>query len=313
MVLFHLALFLLLMKPNDSVGAPGVFIFGDSLADSAEMLGLPYAPPFSDPSTSGQQTLQGVNYASAAAGILDETGKQYMGPTPFNKQIEHFQQTVSRIYTMFGQNSTAVYEYLSRIVIIVSIGSNDYLNNYLRPDIYSTSSQYTPLAFSNLLVQQIAQQLVTLYNMGARRFVVYSLGPIGCTPNQLVGQSCAERVNQMVVLFNSALRSLIIDLNLHLPGARLSYVDVYGILTDILINPSTYGFSVTGQGCCGVENGRAQWNCIAGATPCNNRNSYIFWDSLHPTEAVSRVVAQRSFLGPPSDIYPLNIQQLASM
>lgn len=77
--------------------------------------------------------------------------------------------------------------------------------------------------------------------MGARRFVVYGVGPIGCTPNQLAGQNCADRVNQMVVLFNSALRSLIIDLNLHLTGAYLAYVDVYGMLTDVLTNPISYG------------------------------------------------------------------------
>lgn len=73
------------------------------------------------------------------------------------------------------------------------------------------------------------------------------------------------------------------------------------------------GFSVTSQGCCGVENGRVQWSCIAGAAPCNNRNSYVFWDSLHPTEALNRIVAQRSFMGPQSDVYPFNIQQLVSI
>ncbi|XP_010258913.1 PREDICTED: GDSL esterase/lipase At1g71250-like [Nelumbo nucifera] len=346
------SLFLLLVvQSGDSANVPAIFIFGDSLSDSgnnnyiptlaksnyppygidfplgptgrfsngklvvdilAEMLGLPYAPPFSDPSTMNNlQILQGVNYASATAGVLDETGKQYMGSIPFNRQIDDFQQTVSRIYTLFGQNTTAMNAYISKALMMVSIGSNDYLNNYLRPDIYSTSTQYTPLAFSNLLVQQIAQQLLALYNMGARKFVVYSLGPIGCTPNQLVGQSCADKVNQMVLLFNSALRSLIIDLNLHLPGVDFAYADAYGIITDILVSPNSYGFSVTWQGCCGA--GNLQWNCIAGTAPCNNRNSYIFWDSLHPTEAVNRVVAQRSFAGPPSDIYPFNIQQLASI
>lgn len=256
--------------------------------------------------------LQGINYASGAAGILDDTGKQYMGPISLSKQIENFRQTVSNIYALFGQNATELYAYLSNVLVIVSVGSNDYLNNYLRPDLYPTSSQYSPLAFSNLLVQQIAQQLVALYNMGARRFVVYGVGPIGCTPNQLAGQNCADRVNQMVVLFNSALRSLIIDLNLHLTGANLAYVDVYGILTDVLTNPISYGFSVTAQGCCGVDSGGAQY-CIAGTTPCSNRNAYVFWDSLHPTEALNGIIAHRSFMGPPSDVYPFNIQQLASM
>lgn len=78
--------------------------------------------------------------------------------------------------------------------------------------------------------------------MGIRRFMVYALGPLGCTPNQLMGgQNCNDRVNQMVMLFNSALRSLIIDLNIHLPASALSYADVYGMVSDILINPTPYG------------------------------------------------------------------------
>lgn len=157
------------------------------------MLGLPYAPPFTDPSMSDPQVFQGVNFASAAAGILDETGKEYvndllnslipcplnvqfklcfdmgmtgtgsffqMGPIPLTKQIDNFRQTLPRIYSLLGQNASAMASYLNKVLVVVSIGSNDYLNNYLRPDLYPTSSQYTPLAFSNLLVQQIAQQLV---------------------------------------------------------------------------------------------------------------------------------------------------------
>ncbi|KAK6920333.1 GDSL lipase/esterase [Dillenia turbinata] len=340
-------------KASESNSAPAIFVFGDSLVDSgnnnyiptlaksnyppygittgrfsngklavdliAELLGLPYPPPYCDPSTNGPQMLRGVNYASAASGILDDTGEQYdeflyfvpMGPIPLSKQIDNFRETATRIFGLFGQNVTAMNVYMSRVLVIMSVGNSDYLNNYLRPDLYTTSTQYSPLAFSNLLVQQIGHQLLALYNTGVRRFVVYSLGPIGCTPNQLVGQNCNDRVNQMVVLFNSALRSLIIDLNLHFPGANLAYGDVYGIVSDVLINPTPYGFSVSIQGCCVVDTGRAQWNCIAGIAPCSNRNAYVFWDSLHPTEALNRIIAQRSYAGPQSDIYPFNIQQLA--
>jgi len=41
-------------------------------------LGIPYLPPFADPNTVGTRILHGVNYASAAAGILDETGQHYV-------------------------------------------------------------------------------------------------------------------------------------------------------------------------------------------------------------------------------------------
>lgn len=42
------------------------------------MLGIPAPPPFADPATSGARISGGVNYASAAAGILDETGQHYV-------------------------------------------------------------------------------------------------------------------------------------------------------------------------------------------------------------------------------------------
>ena len=42
------------------------------------MLGIPYLPAFADPTTVGTRVLNGVNYASAAAGILDETGQHFV-------------------------------------------------------------------------------------------------------------------------------------------------------------------------------------------------------------------------------------------
>jgi len=42
------------------------------------MFGVPSPPPYADPSTTGARILNGVNYASAAAGILDESGRNYV-------------------------------------------------------------------------------------------------------------------------------------------------------------------------------------------------------------------------------------------
>ena len=45
---------------------------------AGRMLGIPYLPAFADPTTFGTRVLNGVNYASAAAGILDEPGRHYV-------------------------------------------------------------------------------------------------------------------------------------------------------------------------------------------------------------------------------------------
>lgn len=50
------------------------------LSLAAEQLGLPLIPAYSE--ASGDQVLHGVNYASAAAGILDITGRNFVSTSP---------------------------------------------------------------------------------------------------------------------------------------------------------------------------------------------------------------------------------------
>lgn len=45
---------------------------------AAELLGLPLIPAYSQASNSADQMLHGVNFASAAAGILDNTGRNFV-------------------------------------------------------------------------------------------------------------------------------------------------------------------------------------------------------------------------------------------
>ncbi|ESR54834.1 hypothetical protein CICLE_v100203322mg, partial [Citrus x clementina] len=57
-------------------GPTGRFSNGYTMVDEiAELLGLPLIPAYSE--ASGAQVLHGVNYASAAAGILDITGRNF--------------------------------------------------------------------------------------------------------------------------------------------------------------------------------------------------------------------------------------------
>ncbi|KAH1064766.1 hypothetical protein J1N35_029753 [Gossypium stocksii] len=57
-------------------GPSGRFTNGKNVIDlPGEMLKLPcLIPPFSDPSTKGSKVVHGVNFASGASGILDDSG-----------------------------------------------------------------------------------------------------------------------------------------------------------------------------------------------------------------------------------------------
>lgn len=73
------------------------------------------------------------------------------------------------------------------------------------------------------------------------------------------------------------------------------------------------GFSVIDRGCCGIGRNRGQITCLPFQTPCPNRDRYVFWDAFHPTAAVNIILARKAFFGTSHEVYPVNIQQLATM
>ncbi|KAL4032144.1 hypothetical protein IC575_005208 [Cucumis melo] len=293
-------------------GPTGRFSNGYTMVDEiAELLGLPLVPAFSQ--VSGPQSLHGVNYASAAAGILDVTGRNFVSRIPFNQQIRNFENTLDQISNNLG--AASVGQSIGRCMFFVGMGSNDYLNNYLMPN-YPTRNQYNAQQYADLLVSQYAQQLTRLYNLGGRRFVIAGLGLMGCIPSILAQSpsgSCSEEVNQLVRPFNVNVKSMINQLNNNLPGARFSYIDIERMFQDLLVNSRFYGLSVLNRGCCGIGRNRGQITCLPFQTPCTNRDQYIFWDAFHPTEAVNVLMARKAFNGDQSVISPFNIQQLATL
>ncbi|WCJ36676.1 GDSL esterase/lipase At1g71250 [Euphorbia peplus] len=288
------------------IGPTGRFCNGKTFVDLlGEMLGVAYPIAYSDPNATGARLVGGVNYASAAAGILDETGQHYGERYSLNQQVLNFESTLSELRKMM--NGTNLTTYLSKCLGVVVFGSNDYINNYLMPSIYSSSYNYDPPAFANLLLNHYARQLLALYNLGLRKFLIAGIGPLGCMPNQRAGLNrCVDYVNQILGTFNEGLKSLVDQLNKRSPGAIFAYGNTYAAVGDILNNPATYGFSVVDSGCCAT----GQITCLPYQMPCSNRNHYIFWDAFHPTQSVNAILAQRAFTGPPRDCYPINVQQM---
>ncbi|KAI4298188.1 hypothetical protein L6164_031777 [Bauhinia variegata] len=296
----------------------GRFSNGKTTVDViAELLGFDdYIPPYA--SVSGRDILRGVNYASAAAGIREETGQQLGGRITFSGQVQNYQNTVSQVVNILGDEDSAA-NYLSKCIYSIGLGSNDYLNNYFMPQFYSSSRQFTPDEYADNLIQAYTEQLEALYNYGARKFVLFGVGQIGCSPNELAqnsadGKTCVERINSANQIFNTRLRSLAGQLNSQLSDARFIYINSYGIFQDIISNPSAYGFSVTNAGCCGVGRNNGQITCLPMQTPCANRKEYLFWDAFHPTEAGNAVVARRAYSAQSaSDAYPFDIRRLAQI
>ncbi|CAN8290812.1 unnamed protein product [Cochlearia groenlandica] len=302
----------------DLGGPTGRFSNGKTTVDEvAELLGFDnYIPAYTD--ASGEQILQGVNYASAAAGIREETGQQLGQRITFSGQVQNYKNTVSQVVELLGDENSAA-DYLKKCIYSVGLGSNDYLNNYFMPQYYSSSRQYTPESYADDLINRYKDQLNALYNYGARKFALVGIGAIGCSPNALAqgstdGTTCVERFNSANRIFNNKLRSMVQQLNNEHSDAKFTYINAYGVFQDIISNPSSYGFRVTNAACCGVGRNGGQLTCLPGQGPCPNRDEYVFWDAFHPTDAANTIIAKRSYNAQTSsDVYPIDISSLAKL
>ncbi|KAL8459727.1 hypothetical protein ACS0TY_037004 [Phlomoides rotata] len=293
-------------------GPTGRFSNGYTMVDTiAELLGLPLIPAYSE--INGDNMRHGVNYASAAAGILDDTGRNFVSRIPFNQQIDHFKSTVDQIKNNLGVADVS--QDLAKSILFVGMGSNDYLNNYLMPN-YDTKSRYNPQQFADLLSHNYTQQLTKLYNLGGRKFVISGIGLMGCIPSILAQSGngvCSDEVNKLVVPFNTNTKAMINNLITTLPGARFTYIDISKMFEDLLANAGSYGFKVVNQGCCGIGRNSGQITCLPFQTPCEERKQYVFWDAFHPTEAVNVLFGQRAFNGNADFVYPYSLEQLAKL
>ncbi|CAO2205536.1 unnamed protein product [Urochloa humidicola] len=298
-----------------AVGPTGRFCNGYTIVDElVELLGLPLVPPYSQASTV-QEILQGANYASAAAGILDDSGANFAGRIPFNQQIGNFEATVAQIAAVAAGGAAAAADTVARSIVFVGMGSNDYLNNYLAPN-YDTRRRYDPTQFATLLTGHLAAQLTRLYRAGARKFVVAGVGSMGCIPTVLA-QSAAGRfspeVDALVLPFKANVRAMLDGLNANLAGARFTYLDNFRIFKAILTNPAAFGFSVVDRGCCGIGRNGGQITCLPFMPPCADRERYVFWDAYHPTAAVNVIIAREAFRGGADVMVPINVAQLARL
>ncbi|KAH7427735.1 hypothetical protein KP509_10G057300 [Ceratopteris richardii] len=273
-------------------------------------MGVPFIKSYLDPSIDDSSLLLGANFGSAGAGILNTTGRSFFTVLTIEKQFELFQEYKQRVAGIIGQS--AMEELIRTALFSLTFGGNDYINNYLMPTARS-NKMFSLSQWQDILISTYKGQLKELYNLGARRFSISSLGPLGCIPSQLnINKSpdgtCIPKLQQISVNFNTALKAITEQLNAELPDA--TYLYVHSLAGDYISNPTAYGFDVSNTACCGQGKYNGFLICNRFSNLCPDRTKYVFWDPFHPTERVNGLVAERVLNGPPSDISPMNLRQL---
>ncbi|KAE8660282.1 GDSL-like Lipase/Acylhydrolase superfamily protein, putative isoform 2 [Hibiscus syriacus] len=319
---------------NAKPEVPCYFIFGDSLSDNGNNNNLKtlakvnyppygvdfpggptgsYMPPFAQAVGKGKEMLNGVNYASGSAGILDETGKYNMGDRiPLNEQIlKNHKAVISSITKEMRYDLSATKKLLNKCIYSIEIGSNDFINNYFLPKFYDSSRRYSLSAYTTMLVQQLSRQLMVLYDNGARKFAVFGVPPIGCTPNAISlygtnGSPCVDILNQAAVLFNERLQQLIREFNRTLIKAKFTYLNPPGAPVDIA--------EFVKIGACCKTGGGAGELCVRNSKPCSDPKKHIFWDGVHITEYQMEIMAKNAYSSNSTlCASPYNIHNLAML
>ncbi|KAM0865658.1 hypothetical protein ACQ4PT_043127 [Festuca glaucescens] len=275
---------------------------------------------------------------SSSAGLIDLNFimcKQAGEVIPMSLQLEYFATVVEHMYKSAGSRRTA--SFLSKSIFFISTGSNDIFEYsfsrsndrqfllglvasykyYLkvprvsRPVKPSDKTETDPASF-------IPQ---SLYRLGARKFSIVSIPPLGCTPSQRLRrlqqmgtQGCFDPLNDLSLRSYPMLAAMVEELAHELPGMAYSLGDAFTMVSFVFANPQTkdWNFTELVAACCG-EGPFGASGCNQTVPLCGNRNDHLFWDGNHPTQAVSAIAAQTLFVGNGTFVSPINVLQLVQL
>ncbi|KAL2475277.1 GDSL esterase/lipase [Abeliophyllum distichum] len=254
-----------------------------------------YVPPYLDPTLTVDDLATGVCFASAASGF-DPLTAQISAVIPMQKQLEYFQDYKTKLENSIGEEKTK--SLISNAAFFISAGSNDFMINYFGTTFRRQT--YTLSNYEQLLLQNIQEFIQTLIDKGARLIGLVGLPPLGCSPavislnpgSAFGPRQCNESLSQIAIDFNQKLQSQLKAMQTD-QGPTILYFDFYQSLTEMLQKPSQFGFDETNTGCCGSGLIEAGFACNVGSYVCPDPSKYVFFDSIHPTEATYNYVFKK--------------------
>ncbi|KAL8136690.1 hypothetical protein V2J09_002691 [Rumex salicifolius] len=285
----------------------GRFCNGKLASDFAsEAFGLKeLVPAYLDPGFGISDFATGVNFASAGTGY-DNATSDVLSVIPLWTQVQYYKEYQDRLRAYVGDKAAT--KTITEALYVVSIGTNDFLENYFA--LPRRSSEYTIDDYQLFLVGLAENFLREIYSLGARKISFAGICPMGCLPleratNMETQNACQEKYNIIARSFNDKLSSSVMKLSKELPKIKLVFANPYDFFQEVLSEPQAYdrrivkdfiftgskfydlaGFEVTDRGCCGT----GEFEMGVTASTCPDPNKYVFWDSFHPTERINHMI-----------------------
>lgn len=259
----------------------------------SEAFGLPPTiPAYLDTNITIDQLATGVSFASAATG-LDNATAGVLSVITIGEQLEYFKEYKERLKIAKGEAKAN--EIIGEALYIWSIGTNDFIENYY--NLLERRLQYTAPEYEAYLLGLAEAAIRDVHALGGRKMDFTGLTPMGCLPAERIGNrddpgECNEEYNAVAQSFNAKLQDLAAKLNKELDGLQLVYAETYKLLDAVVSKPADYGFENAVQGCCGTGIFEAGYFCsLSTSLLCGNANKYVFFDAIHPTERMYKILA----------------------
>ncbi|KAL8032506.1 hypothetical protein ABFX02_13G100700 [Erythranthe guttata] len=246
---------------------------------------------FLDPAITKKDLLHGVSFASADSGY-DELTANLSNVLSISKQLDYLRHYKIHLRNIVGSTKESE-KIVKNSLFILSMGTNDFLQNYyVEP---TRSHQYTVEQYVAYLISCMRTAIKTMHSLGARKLVVVGVPPLGCIPlvRTLRGETkCDTDLNKVAFLFNSEIKR---ELKTMMEGStsyspKSTFLDIYSIILNAIEKPQKYGFTEPLKGCCGTGTYEYGDTCKNLST-CADRTKYIFWDAVHPTQKMYKIVA----------------------
>ncbi|KAL6574045.1 hypothetical protein OROHE_001587 [Orobanche hederae] len=276
---------------NSSI--PALFIFGDSTVDSGnnnyiKTIARSNFPPYGKDFPNHIPTGRFTN-GKLLTDFLDSDGVISM-----ENQLNYFKEYKWRMELHIGKESTR--SLISNALFLISAGTNDFILNYYGPPIRKKT--YTISAYQDFVLQLSQEFVQGLLNMGVRNIGFVGLPPIGCLPAIITLNSgdivsrrgCIEWMSTIARNYNLLLQNILWAMQNQ--DVNIKYLDVYKPVDDMIKNPQQFGFEKVNSGCCGSGLIETSLLCNIRSVVCSDDSKYVFWDSVHPTEAAYYIIFQ---------------------
>ncbi|CAN6685202.1 unnamed protein product [Malus baccata var. baccata] len=301
-------------------GAPLIFVLGDSTADVGTNNFLPTSTaranfphngidfPSSKPTGRFSNGLNSADFLAESNEVWNTGENSACCPSVNQKNVVSLTEQIQQFATV-KRNLTAIKggrRVTKKSLFFISIGSNDLF------EYYHSNSSIPKEEFLTSLLLAYENHLKNLIDLGARKFGIISVAPIGCCPSQRIHNTtsgCLEDLNDLAVAFHARLDALMFKMSSECKDIKYALGNAFEMTINVIQNPLPFNFTQVEAPCCGAGKLNGESFCSPYANLCLIRDNYLFWDLYHPTQAASKLAAVTLFNGGPQFIHTYKIQK----